>query len=233
MTTASTIDKTETGSSSQPTDWKAVVEHGYNTIAPAYLAWSAPRPTTTRLHYLNKLLSLLSPGASVLELGCGAGVPSTQSLVAHDLKVTAVDISSAQIDLARQHVPQATLIHADMTTLSFQPGSFDAIVAFYSIFHLPKEEQGEMIGRLAGWLKEGGWLLFNLGSAEGDRVMDNWMGTKMFSTGLGIDGNREMLKVHGSLLKIVDDEVAVEKVGPVEEKFHWIFAVKESNKESE
>jgi ubiquinone/menaquinone biosynthesis C-methylase UbiE len=100
---------------------KTLVEHGYDAIAPAYLAWSAPIPTTTRLHYLNKLLALLAPGANVLELGCGAGVPSTQALIEHGLNVTAVDISSAQVALAHQHVPQATLIHADMMSLSFEP----------------------------------------------------------------------------------------------------------------
>ncbi|KAJ7696771.1 hypothetical protein B0H17DRAFT_1053002, partial [Mycena rosella] len=44
------------------------------------------------------------------ELGCGAGVPCTQVLVEHGLNVTGNDISAAQIALAREHVPKATLI---------------------------------------------------------------------------------------------------------------------------
>lgn len=191
-----------------PTNFKTVVEHGYDAVAPAYFAWSAPRPTTTRLHYINKLLGVLGPGNEVLELGCGAGVPSTQALVKHGLKVTGVDISSAQIALAHEHVPQATLIHGDMMSLSFKPGSFDAVVAFYSIFHLPKEEQGTMIGRISGWLKKGGFLLFNLGTNEGDVIREDWMGARMFSSGLGVDGNRAMFKKDGVGLRLVDDEVA-------------------------
>lgn len=214
-----------------PKPSKAIVERGYDTIAPAYLAWSSPRPTTTRLSYLKRLIDVLPPGAGILELGCGAGVPSTQLLLAHGLKVTANDISASQILLARQYVPQATLIHGDMASLSFEPNSFDAVVAFYSIFHLPKEEQGGMIRRISGWLKDGGRLLFNLHADEGDKIFDDWMGAKMFSSGLGIEGNREMLKEDGESF-IVEDEVAVEKVGSFEERFHWVWAVKKGGCDS-
>ena len=142
--------------------------------------------------------------------------------------MTGIDISAAQIALAHEHVPEATLIHADMMTLSFPPNSFDAIVAFYSLFHLPREEQSEMIERITGWLKVGGWFLVNLHTKEGDNVRENWFnpGVTMFSSGLGLQGNRDMLKNNGRGLKVVADEVAVEKVGQAEETFHWIFAIK-------
>jgi ubiquinone/menaquinone biosynthesis C-methylase UbiE len=204
---------------------KSLVEHGYNIIAPAYLAWYVPRPSTTRLQYLQKLLTLLTPGESVLELGCGAGVPCTQALIKHGLSVTGVDISSAQIALAREHIPQATLIHADMISLSFEPGTFDAIVAFYSFFHLPQEEQVIMIGNISRWLKKGGWLLFNSTTDEGDIILEDWMGAKMFWSGLGVEGNINMLKKAG--LKVVEHEVAVDMVEQEEEKFHWVLAVKQ------
>ena len=42
-----------------------------------------------------------------------------------------------------------------MAALSFEPESFDAVVAFYSVFHL-QEGQGAMIARMKGWLREVG-----------------------------------------------------------------------------
>jgi SAM-dependent methyltransferase len=146
---------------------KAVIEHGYDKIAPA--------------------------------LGCGAGVPCTQALVAAGHRVTGVDISAAQIALAQDHVPEAKLVHADMMALSFLPNTFDAVVGFYSIFHLPKEEQGIMIGRITEWLKERGWLLCNFHTEYGDMVRKDWFspGVDMFSSGLGVRGNKEMFEVHG------------------------------------
>jgi len=216
------------GSAFQSGETKILIEQGYDKIAPAYLAWSAPRTTTTRMSYLNKLMTFLPPSAHVLELGCGAGVPCTQSLISHGMNVTGVDISAAQIALAHEHVPEATLIQADMMSLSFQPSTFDAVVAFYSIFHLPQEEQGKMIGRIQGWLKEGGWLLCNFHTDRGDNWRENWFspGVTMFSSGLGVHGNRVMFMQDGYGLTVVEDQVAVEKVGRAEETFHWILAVK-------
>lgn len=79
---------------------------------------------------------------------------------------------------------------------------------------------------------KGGRLLCNLHTDEGDFVRENWLGpgVTMFSSGLGVQGNRDMLKKDGEGLTVVEDEVVVERVGQAEERFHWVFAVKsESN----
>jgi ubiquinone/menaquinone biosynthesis C-methylase UbiE len=208
-------------------DLKALVESGYDHIADQYLAWSGPRPTETRAEYVQKLLGLLPSKAKVLELGCGAGVPTTQTLIAGGLDVTGVDISAAQIALAKKHIPEATLVQADMAALEYPEGSFDAVLAFYSFFHIPRAEQTAVLVKMINWLKPGGYLLFNLNTVEGDSVIDDWMGAKMFSSSLGTEGNRAMLKEGGKGLKIIADEVHVEYVGRFEEKFHWVFAIKE------
>jgi ubiquinone/menaquinone biosynthesis C-methylase UbiE len=206
-------------------DVKAIVEQGYDQVAPAYLAWSGPRPTKTRAEYLDKLLSLLPEGASILELGCGAGVPCTQLMADKGFQVTATDISSAQIELAREHVPKATLIKSDMLSLDLPSESFDAVVAFYSLFHLPQAEHAQIITKIAGWLKVGGYALFNFNAKEGDVNWDDWMGAKMFSTSLGAEGNSTAVKSE-TRLEILVDDVAIEVVGGFEEKFHWFFVTR-------
>lgn len=217
--------------SPRPADPKALVQQGYDRIADPFLAFAGPRDVPGRNQYLEELLSHLVPGDKILELGCGAGVPCTQSLIAHGLDVTGNDISAAQIVLARQHVPEATLIHGDMAALDFPPNHFDAVVAFYSISHLPKEEQGQMIERIAGWLKEGGRLLCSFGTEEGDQVLKGWLHPEvdMFSSGLGVEGTRALFAKDGpgrDLRRVVDN-VDLEKIGRNEGKFHWIMAVKE------
>ncbi|KAJ7222760.1 S-adenosyl-L-methionine-dependent methyltransferase [Mycena haematopus] len=208
---------------------KSHVERGYDLIADKYLAWSGPRPTTTRMGYIEDLVKKLPAGADVLELGCGAGVPATQVLIEHGLNVTGNDISAAQIALARIHVPKATLIQGDMLTLDFAPGSFDAVLGFYSIFHLPAAEQAQMFEKIRGWLKPGGWLLCNLGVTEGNTVREGWFEPEvtMFSSGLGVEGTRDIFHTQVPGFKLVVDEVSVEIVGRFEEKFHWIMALKE------
>lgn len=184
------------------------------------------------MQYLDKLMKEhLSAGAAILELGCGAGVPCTKILSESErgFVVTGNDISSAQVALAKIHVPKATFIQGDMMKLDFKPESFDAVLAFYSIFHLPKDEQGNMIERIRIWLKPGGWLLCNFGTNEGDVVREGWFdpSVTMFSSGLGVEGNRNIFQKDVQGLKVIEDEVAVEKVGSTEEKFHWIMAKKD------
>src|SRR2546429_8375786 len=91
-------------------------------------------------------------GAHVLDLGCGMGVPTTATLAQH-FTVTGVDISAHQIELARQKVPQATFIQSDISLLDFPPRSFDAVVAFYSLFCLPRAELFPLLQKIASWLR--------------------------------------------------------------------------------
>ncbi|KAF8962025.1 S-adenosyl-L-methionine-dependent methyltransferase [Flammula alnicola] len=211
-----------------------IVEDGYNSMSSVYQSLSL-RPTSTRVRYIQELVNDLSPGARVLELGCGNGIP-TKPFIERGCTVIGADISSAQIELARQNIPEATLIHADMMSLSFPPGSFDAVVAMYSIIHLKPEEQGVIIGRIANWLKPGGYLVCNLpADVEPIGYVGNWLGVKMFWGGLGVDGNRGLMKQYGKRLRVVKDEVVLDKLddisaesmGAQDETFHWIRAVKE------
>lgn len=180
------------------------------------------------MQFLNELIPQLPSGAKVLELGCGAGVPCTQLLVESGLDVTGLDISAAQIELGKQHVPKANMIQGDMMTVEFASESFDAIIAFYSFFHIPKQEQGLMMRRIVGWLREGGKFLCNFGTNEGDTGREGWFepDVTMFSSCLGVEGNRALLREDGKGMKVLEDILDVEEVGSFEETFHWILAEK-------
>ncbi|CAK5265955.1 unnamed protein product [Mycena citricolor] len=114
-----------------------------------------------------------------------------------------------------------------MLELEFPEGSFDVVLAFYSIFHLPKEEQALMVEKIKGWLKPGGWILCNFQFEGKDITREGWFKPEvvMFSSGLGVEGTREMFTQVGGY-ELVVDEVDIEKVGRFEEKFHWIMAKK-------
>src|SRR5262249_21439621 len=120
----------------EPVDPRRVVAEGYDRMAERYAQWAYHEIVDeVRPRYTTPLLDALPAGARVLELGCGGGGPTTQALVAR-FRVTGVDISARQIQLARRHVPGATFIHQDMTRLDFPPASFDGVAAFYSFTHL-------------------------------------------------------------------------------------------------
>jgi cyclopropane fatty-acyl-phospholipid synthase-like methyltransferase len=181
----------------QGLDLKQIVEAGYDRVADHYLAGKdADDPVT--LAGLERLARTLAPGAAVLDLGCGAGVPVTRWL-AQRFAVTGVDLSARQLALARQHVPNATFIQAEMTTLDFPPATFDAMVAFYSIIHVPRAEQPGLVARLYRWLKPGGGFLANwaLGAWEG--AEENWegWGAAMWWSHWDQETNRAMLRQAG------------------------------------
>ena len=199
---------------------KKIVEAGYDAIAEHYLTWSAQITDDPRAHYLDELDRRLDDNAKVLELGCGAGVPSTRKLAErHD--VLGVDLSQQQLDLARANVPGARFEKADMTALDFPDGRFDAVAAFYSILHVPRAEQPALIANIARWLKPGGLFLASLGVGTPD-VTEDWLGVEMFFGSNTPARNRELLAQHLEI--VIDDLVTMHEPDPA--TFHWVLARK-------
>ena len=156
-------------------DAKALVRAGYDRASRAYRDDAFPLARSGYAHWLRRLRPALAPGARVLDLGCGCGVPAAQML-ARDFRVTGVDLSRVQLARARALVPGASFVHADMARVAFAPGAFAAVVAFFSIIHLPLAEQPGLLARIAGWLAPGGRLLAVLGREAWTGVEENWRG---------------------------------------------------------
>ena len=157
-------------------DAKTFVANGYDTCGEAYSAARASASVT----WLALLTERLADGPAVLDIGCGSGVPVARAL-AQRFAVTAVDISAGQIERARRNVPRATFIHGDIMSLAFAPATFDAVVMLYTLFHLPRGEQPELLARIRGWLKPDGVLLATLArTSHHGYVEDEFFGTSMY-----------------------------------------------------
>jgi SAM-dependent methyltransferase len=91
--------------------------------------------------------------------------------------VTAVDISSRQLEQARSNVPLATFIHGDMASLQLEPGSFDGVAMFLSMTHVPRDEHRGLLQRIYAWLRPGGVLACSMGTGDLEgRHEDDWLG---------------------------------------------------------
>jgi methylase of polypeptide subunit release factors len=86
------------------TNPKQVVELGYDQVASEY-AHLEDGTEWPRIRWLKKMLNLLPADSSVLDLGCGSGIPADIE-ISKEHRVTGVDISQAQIKMARHNVPQ-------------------------------------------------------------------------------------------------------------------------------
>lgn len=131
-------------------DLKKLVASGYDQIVDAYFEQFGH--STVRARKFDELTDSLPLHARVLDLGCGAGLPVAGDLVARGFEVTGVDGSARQIERARRNVPKAQFVQADMTTIEFPACAFDAVSAFYSITHVPRDEYAPLLQRIAGWL---------------------------------------------------------------------------------
>lgn len=147
-----------------------LVRAGYDRISRAYRADDPPADVVE--HYRSLLDAVpFGPGWRVADLGCGCGVPATRLLVERGCEVVGVDVSDVQVQRARELVPGARFDRADLADWDAPPGSFDAVVSLYALFHLPRSAQRALYGRAARWLPPGGHLLVLVGA-------DDWTGTE-------------------------------------------------------
>ena len=156
------------------TDPVEVVRRGYDALSLRYRADDASPGKYGE--WIAELLAALKSESRILDLGCGCGVPVARDLVAAGHRVTGVDISDVQIQRARHLVPGARFIRADATTLRLPPGSFEAVVALYSVIHMPLTAQPALLRSVASWLVEDGLLLLSAGWNEWTGSDDGWLG---------------------------------------------------------
>jgi len=164
---------------------RALVRDGYDEISHRYrddrgrADGDSTESTAQYQGWIDELAPLLEPRARVLDLGCGCGVPAARQLVEAGFDVTGVDFSPTQVRRARVLVPGATFIEADMATWDPGPGSFDAVVSFYSLIHVPLEEQPILFGRVRSWLGPNGVLMAIVGNRRWTGTED-YLGAPMF-----------------------------------------------------
>jgi SAM-dependent methyltransferase len=159
-------------------DPKRVVADGYDRLYRTYAAWGGGHPGW-RHRYIDRAFDLgLSLPATGLDLGCGTGQHATAYLVERGLNVTGVDLSAQSINVARREVPAARFIVGDMTSIVLPESSFDLVVAFYSIIHVPRPEHAQLLARIAIWLRPGGLLVAAMGGGGGQEAGHDeaWLG---------------------------------------------------------
>ncbi|CAF3674838.1 unnamed protein product [Adineta steineri] len=121
---------------------------------------------TEQIAAMEWLLQRLPSTSHVLDIGSGTGVPTARMLAGAGHDVTGVDISAEMIRIAKQQVPQATFLQADANNLTFDPASFHAITAFFSLLMMRRTNIESTLQRLKTFLQTPGYLVLSM--IEGD-----------------------------------------------------------------
>jgi ubiquinone/menaquinone biosynthesis C-methylase UbiE len=198
----------------QPGQPQDLVAHSYDAIAERYAAWTGEGLTGARAHYVALIQQEMPSGSAVLDLGCGTGVPIARALAAQ-YRVTGVDGSARSIELARQNVPHATFLQADMTRVEFPPASFAAVISSYAIIHVPRAEHQALLHRIASWLQPGGLLIATMGAMESEGMAEDWLGVPMYWSHFDAEANQQLVTNAGFEIVEATLDVADEDGQPI------------------
>jgi len=96
-------------------------------------------------------------GKKVLDIACGAGW-STEQFVRAGAEVTAIDVTPKAVELTKRRLElyglEADVLVGDAQNLSFSDNSFDYVLAWGCLMHMP--ETGKAISEIYRVLKPGG-----------------------------------------------------------------------------
>jgi len=135
--------------------------NGYEGVAAEFLAGrGGPRSTRIGADTVRVWARQLALGSSVLDLGCGSGVPITEVLIEEGLAVYGVDASPSLVSAFKQRWPGMPVNCEPVEESSFFDRQFDAVLAWGLVFLLSARSQRELIGRISVALRPGGRLLF-------------------------------------------------------------------------
>ena len=141
----------------------------YRGNAEAY----AKRTFTSRQARLMAFLAQLPPGASILELGCGAG-GDTAEMLARGFEVRATDGSPEMAVVASKHLGRTveTLLFHDLDEV----GAYDAVWANACLLHVPRTELADVLARIWRALKAEGvfYASYKEGDVDGRDTLDRY-----------------------------------------------------------
>ncbi|QIK38844.1 methyltransferase domain-containing protein [Caldichromatium japonicum] len=201
-------------------DPSAALQRAYETLAATY---EANRGQFDLSAILADLIARLPERGRLLDLGCGTGEPVARAFLDRNWSVVGVDFCAAMLELAARHCPEMERIQADMRSLDFAPGQFDAITLVYSLFHVPWPEHPALFARFYDWLKPNGLLLFTYATAD-YTDQERFAGFKTFM-------DQELPYSHttpaGLFDQLSDAGFAIEKAETHDiggERFLWVLA---------
>jgi len=145
--------------------------------------------------WLDRFLALLSPKASILDLGCGCAEPIARYFIECGHEVTGVDSSPALIELCKARFPARDWIVADMRRLALNR-HFDGVLAWDSFFHLCPEDQIPMFRIFRQHAVSRAGLMFTSGPKRGEAI-GVYRGEPLYHASLDPCEYRELLARYG------------------------------------
>lgn len=134
------------------------LSNGYERAAEAYMAERGK--SEIGVATVRAWASSLPPGGSILDIGCGNGMPISHALIEDGFSVFGVDASTTMTATFGHRFPQAQVICEAVERSRFFSRGFEGVIAWGLMFLLPAEAQPSLIRNVAAVLNPGGRFLF-------------------------------------------------------------------------
>ena len=165
---------------------------GLDVVSLNKRAWERVAEKYCRAHYgkvsemFDFFCEKLPKGSSVLDVGCGTGLPFAKLLVERNFNVVGIDVSSRMVRIAQKNVPKAEFRELSMTDIHFE-NEFEGVLSSFSMLLLDPPLFKDVAGRIVRSLKNDGLFYLALNEpreegadVEGEAVVEI-MGEKMYS----------------------------------------------------
>ncbi len=133
----------------------------------------------TQIAAVEWLIEHLSKEASVLDVGCGTGVPTAKMLSEAGFKVQGIDVSPVMLKIATRKAPLAKFQLMDMERIDLFPEKVDAIVAFFSLLGLRRSAIIKTINKITKILHDRGYFLLSMVEGDVDYVEQHFLDTTL------------------------------------------------------
>jgi cyclopropane fatty-acyl-phospholipid synthase-like methyltransferase len=171
--------------------------NGYEEIAPWFIHTRGMEINGIGVSVVRDWACTLGKGSSVLDLGCGTGIPITNVLLDQGMLVHGIDASPTLVKVFQQNFPNTIVTCEAVEDSSFFDKKFDGIIAVGLLFLLSEETQVMLLKKAANSLAQNGKLLFTSPVIE-TRWNDVMTGQQSIS--LGSEKYEEILSESGVVL---------------------------------
>jgi cyclopropane fatty-acyl-phospholipid synthase-like methyltransferase len=168
------------------------------------------------IDYLKRFSKLIERGRTILDVGCGDGLPVDAYLVKHGFAVNGVDASARMIDLAKENVPEGFYEVKDIFELKEGEYCVDGVVSVRAMLHIPHEYYRALLSTFASYMPNGGALLLTMRS-------DEWRQTGEDAHGATVAGNHEGADDNTELIEDAGFTIILNEIDGREDKEHQII----------
>src|SRR5437773_3732739 len=158
-----------------------MIQTPYDQIADQFGA-ARTHLQSKEVEYLALLLEPLEAGSTILDLGCGTGHPIASHVASRGHRIVGIDASNAMLAAARKRLPRHRWIHNLIERVELNE-TFDAVICWDSLFHLPRDQFQPVISKIHRWLTPSGRMMVSSGGVvddNGSGFTDTMFGHEFF-----------------------------------------------------